>query len=282
MPGFLYFLPGISRMAPLPSQAVIAERGLAYAFEGRPHGRGCNGPAGLEGFLLGCRRRFAGAGEIYFETTQIWRPHPSGTYWVGYWPDRLPGPAELARDKMLAGHSLELADDRAWQVPLARAVHDACTGSAFAYQWSCELPQRVAMDAKGEWVDQGPLPRYQTLWELVTGWNDYRRIAGDDDSPHRRELERWNLFQTRIDAAVQVLATNYVLGPVECSILGLFTREKAAEVLDLAIDEPEMQAIVKKFLAALRAAQPTAADAGSTSTAGPAVETIPTPPPSQI
>lgn len=268
---FLYFLPNLSRMASLPSPAEIAARGLSYAFEGRPHGRGCIGPQG-EGFILGCRRRFADAGEVYFDSAQIWQPHPSGQYLVGYFPDRLPGPTELAREKLLDGHTLELADDRRWQVPLARSVHDASEPGKFGYVWGCELPQRVALDAAGNWIEQGPLPRYQRLWEIVTGWNDYRRAGGED--------EHWSLYKTRIDAAVEVLAANYAVGPVECSILGLLTKDNVKEVLDLAIDEPELQHCIKKYLATLATAQPIAAAAGSTSSAGPVAETLPTPPPS--
>jgi hypothetical protein len=138
----------------------------------------------------------------------------------------------------------------------------------------------------GAWNEQGPLPRYQGLWELVTGWNDYRRAAADpaQAATDEQAAEHWSLYTTRIEAAVQVLATNYVLGPVECSILGLLTKENVREVLDLAIDEPELLNILKKYLATVALAQPTAAStvaaAGSTSSPGPAVDSRPTAPPS--
>jgi len=270
---FLYFLPGIPRTAALPSAAEIAARGLSYAFEGRPTGRGCVGPAGQEGMLLGCPRRWE-SGNVYYEPTQIWQPHPQGQYFVGYWPGQLPGPTELAREKLLDGHPLVMADDRSWQIPLARDVHDECQPNQFRCTWSCELPQRVALDAQGHWREQGPLTRYQPLWELVSGWNDYRR--GTDDDPGWQELvEHWSQYQTRFAAATEVLAANYVVGPVECSILGLFTRDNAREVLDLAIAQPEFEVILKKYVAAIRQAQSTAAAAGSTSSPGPVAENNP-------
>ena len=268
MSGFFYFLPGISRMATLPSAEEIAARGLAYAFEGRPHGRGVM-MGRVEGYLLGCRRRFADVGEVYFDPAQQWQPHPSGKYSVGYYPDRLPGPAELARAKLIEGHSIELADDRRWEVPLARSVHAAADPKLIC-AWSCELPQALAIDAKGDWIEQGPLPRYRSLWDLVSSWNDARRSFADDPAAAKL-IEHWSTYKVRIDAAVQVLAANYVVGPIECSILRLLTKENTKEILDLAIDQPEFERLLKKFLATVAPAQPTAAADGSSSSAGPAV-----------
>jgi hypothetical protein len=274
MPGFLYFLPDLPRLGSVPSQEVIASRGLAYAFEGRPFGRGCSGPAGKDGFMLGCRRRWQ-PGQLYFEAAQIWTPHPSGQYFVGYWPDQVPGPGDLAREKQLDGHTIELADDRQWQVPLARGIHDDSTPEQLRLPWSCNLPQRAAIDADGNWVDQGPLPRYVALWELVCGWNDFRRGFSDDPG-HEALAEHWAMFKTRFDAAVQVLQANYVVGPVELSLLGALTKQHAKDVLDLAIDQPEFEQIVKKWLAASQLAQSIAAADGSNSQDGPADETKPT------
>jgi len=276
MPGFYYFLPGISRLAPMPSAEEIAARGLSYAFEGRPHGRGCT-IAGIEGYILGCRRRFADVGYVYWDAAQQWHPHPSGKYSVGYYPDQLPGPAELGRAKLLDGHSIELADNRPWQVPLARSVHDPESAWQIC-AWACDLPQAVSLDAHGNWVEQGPLPRYQALWDLLQSWNDVRRSFADDPGAASL-LEHWSTYKVRVDAAVQVLATNYVVGPVECSILKLLTKELAKEVLDLAIDQPEFERLLKKYLATVAQAQPTAAVAGSTSLAGPADSNQVTPPP---
>ncbi len=276
---FLYFLPDIARTAPLPSQEVIASRGLAYAFESRPFGCGCSGPQGKEGFVLGCRRRWE-SGQVKIEPTQIWTPHPSGKYFVGYWPDQLPTPDQLAREKLLSGHLLKLADEREWQIPLARGRHDESTAETPRVPYSVELPQRSQLNEQGEWIDGGVLPKYRALWELASGWNDFRR-AQLDDPDHERLVEHWSRYQTRHEAAVQVLAANYVVGPVECSLLGILNKELAAEILDLAIDEPEFDRILKKWLAAYRLnpAQ-TSAAAGSTSSPGPVAETITIDPPS--
>ena len=284
MPGFLYFIPTQTCTGVAPKQEELAALGLTYAFEGRPHftaiQQGGPGPGG-RGSLLTCRRRFEGAGKIEL-VNQKWAKHPSGKFWVGRFIDLpLPTPHDLARAETLDGYPLELADGQRWQIPLARQYWDSSTPEQRGVTYRETLPQALGLTEEGHWVQEGPLPRYRRLHALAAAWNDYKRTPAEELDPEF--VDHWNQYQTRVDAAVEVLATNYVVGPLELStlFLGSLTYDLAEKILDLLIDEPEIERIKKKWLAEIQTAraEQTAATAGSASSPGPVAETNPITPP---
>lgn len=277
MPGFLYFVPSQILTGIAPSPDELAEIGLSYAFEGRPHFASIQqgGPGAGRGSLLACRRRFE-PGQYKIElANQEWKKHPSGKYWVGRFTDLpLPKPTELARDTQIDGYRIELADGQKWQIPLAFQNWDSSTPGDPCITYRNVLPHSLGLGDDGLWSESEPLPKYRRLVELAQAWNDVQRNPPETLPPEL--VTKWNQYQTLCAAAVEVLAINYVVGPIECAMLGILTYQHAERILDQTIDEPEFELIKKKWREKLAAS--TSVPAGSPSPPGHAVATNSTAP----
>lgn len=264
MPGFLYFLPGPSQ----PSAAEWRAAGLGYAFDascGGPAVRGCTGgPGGQNGAILADPR--TPAEEVgYFPDRQTWRKlvspstsHvPPATLYVGY--SALPAPEHLARPEQLRGHWLTLLDERQWLIPVARAY----TEEDGDLRWFHNVPQVLELDDAGRWQPGRVTAKYAALWELACRWDEASMQAvlsatQEDAGPVTVAFD----FQDTVDAAVQVLAANYRLGPTEASLLGILAPHLAREILNAVVDLPTRLAWAEKKTAGLAAA-------GKSSSAGP-------------
>lgn len=258
MPGFLYFLPGPSQ----PSAAEWRAAGLGYAFDASPAVRGCTGgPGGQNGAILADPR--TPAEEVgYFPDRQTWRQlhvprstvhrppstpacPPTAAY-VGY--SALPSPQDLARPEQLRGHWLTLLDERQWLVPVARAY----TEEDGDLRWFHNVPQVLELDDAGRWQPGRVTARYAALWELACRWDEASMQAvlsatQEDAGPVTVAFD----FQDTVDAAVQVLAANYRLGPTEASLLGILAPHLAREILNAVVDLPTRLAWAEKKTAGL-------------------------------
>lgn len=266
---FLYFVPGRNTLG----RHELAALGLAYLLEpganfstrGVPGG----GPGGQSGVV------FASVppeetGHVKIDLAgQVWRQIPGSEAWVGHYTDRLPTPEQLARHEQVAGEGLELSDGNIWQVPVARSWTRNDAGED---RWRVRLPRKLELNADGVWANGNVLPRLQPLWEVAQAWIGARtgrkesRFAGSGD----------------IEAAILALQTNYKVGPVEVSLLGILREDLILRILDCLIDWSGWEEYLKKNgTPAERSTSPnsTASDspttlpAGSISSAGPADST---------
>lgn len=200
---------------------------LQYAFEGRAASF-CrvlgDGPSGTPGLLLGVSSR----GLRFEKESQSWMRLPGTKIWAAASEDD--APANLVREQSLRGHEIELGDGRTWVVPVARAVDE--TSSELI--WQMELPRTIVLNEQGEWAFGPVVERCRRLWEIATWWFDEALSARLRDQDVKIDP------QQVYHRATEVLGYNYRIGPVECSLLGLWQTGLADLVLDALCDMPTL------------------------------------------
>ena len=246
MPGFLYYLPAVSIGVEL---SAVKKMGFGYAFDRALNRREVKGgPDGGDGVLLS-DGRFPSEMLGYWPGKQTWRkiPLPPSAFplpFVGYYTNQRPGPADLAREELIPGHSIELLDGNSWQVPMALAATDQGGATRLANQ----LPDALDLNDAGEWVHGKILPRYERIEKIADDWladflEAFHSSAENADGTYAVKFE---LKKEIFDAAVEVLSANYAIGRTEAAMLGLMTEAKAYDVLNKLIDMPGMVELQKK------------------------------------
>jgi len=239
----LYFVPVPQQGA---AEAELRAAGAAHAVDGGAnYAQETAGPAG-PGYLVG---RDA-ASLLYDPDRQTWEKAPvlvegyaGPGYWVGFDTASPPGPADLAREKQLDGHWVELGDRHRWLVPVARMRSGVAN-----------VPRRVRLGAGGE-KTLTIVPAYEALWaEACAFWGEWI-AALDPDVPAAGEFtwvgrSKAGAVATRLDRCFDLtctaLAVNYRVGPPEISLLGLVDSENAADAPLALCDWPSVEALAKK------------------------------------
>lgn len=249
MNAFLYYVPGHTQQIITPADVVKAKLGYAFP-KGTP--AICNampgtGPDGNVGAIWTNSERYQ-----YVKDAQVWEQHEGDGYWVGYWKDAKPGPDGLLRDKPLDGEYVELADGNLWLVPRARRWSMEDDPEAWP-RWSHTLPRRLKFNTNPEAVKAGDCPqagvvveqnyvveKYAELWAIaeVDFRQRYSSALPEDDA-------FWTNTALYLNV-VKVLTTNYVLGPVEANLLGLFDSESYQKVLDALGDWESWRDMMQK------------------------------------
>ena len=232
----LYFVPGAKRSI---TYAEVCALSIGHAFEGRfAASEVFDGPTGTAGVVLSHDAlRWLPA---FYRERQTWRSVPGSTAWVGRYDDLPLEPAHLLRRDALRGHLVTLADGQEWQIPVARGASER-EGELVCY---VNLPQYTEVDDAGEWREGAIVPRYAELWQHACDWWDTlrgARVEGEGD-----ETQAGLSFAGLHDAALAALAANYRLGKPEASLLRLFTKPHAVEVLKALVDWPTVAEFLKK------------------------------------
>ncbi len=243
MAGFLYFLEGCG-----PGQVadVLPLRGLAHLSSERMRVRGVScGPGKADGVVIADRDQ-VDAGQVgYWPDKQAWFRVPKASAWCGFFTDAKPGPADLVRARLVPGEDVELGDGNLWHVP--HAIDYGGPG----------LPRVMQLDDEGHWVPGDIVAEYRTLWDLAWEWRDAidQLCAWGDE--HERDgqptfdgyadprLE----FNWIFSRSVQVLQTNYAIGPTEASSLGLFVTGRQWAILQALCDSQGLQKIMEGAVA---------------------------------
>ena len=270
MPGFLYYIPGGKAGLTLDEARTA---GLAYALDGPISTVGVHGgPDGGDGVLIALANSVAAEELSYRGAAQTWRKIPACDAWAGLSTLHCPLSIDLARAKQLAGHEVLLGDHRPWLVPVARGWIEQ-DGDL---RWYQNLPQRSVLGDDGRWSEGDVLPRYAPLWDLAMRFEDARRAAVAAEIPAGGDAVRLQFdFDGLHQAAVQVLQTNYRIGPAEAALLGLLTADISCGILEALIDLPTRVA----WFAKKKSAPPAA---GSSTAAGWPAATAATGPPAPI
>ena len=236
MAGFLYYLPGPTTR----SIKQVREAGLSYAFDSdqcTPAGvmeRGLDGGAGV---VAADPSRVDMIG--LYPDKQTWRKIPGKEIWAGFYTDDRPKPADLERKNRLNGHLVELLDGNQWLCPVARSIGE----QDGTLTWDYAVPTRSKLNDEGQFEEGGPIEKYAVLWELASRWNDVRKGAFQESDCETVSFSFDNVHHE----AVAALATNYVIGPVECDLLGLLGQDAAVDILDALIDQPTWIDLLKKI-----------------------------------
>ena len=253
---FLYFVADCE-----PSRA-IESAGIGYAFEvpGRKVlAQVHRGPGGKRGALALDPHRVPGNHHGYHADRQTWRPWPGKSgVWVGRPNETTIGPAELARVEQLSGDKVELGDGCDWLVPTCRSWSESDDPERFAL-WSNRLPAVLTLDDAGEWIHGDVIAKYAQLARIAEAVTEVTFLA----EAAREEMRRRVVGEQRVFSAAILLQANYVVGPVEAAMLGLFDSHNVGRILDVAADVGGLIAIAEKKSAERRAPAMNASPASS-------------------
>ncbi len=236
MAGFLYYFPGPTTMG----IEQVREAGLSYAFDSAnctPARVMANGLDGGAGVVAADATRVKVIG--LYPDKQTWRKIPGREIWAGFYTHDRPKPADLERKNRLNGHLVELLDGNEWLCPVARSMAE----QDGRLVWDYAVPTRSMLNDDGEVEPGEVVEKYATLWEMASRWNDVRKGAFEESDGKTVSFSFDNVHHS----AVTALAVNYVIGPVECDLLGLLGQDVAVEILDALIDQPTWFDLLKKM-----------------------------------
>ena len=222
MPQFLYFVPTSKPTLPAKELAAV---GLGHLrIKGEPQGRRVTGgPGGKSGLI------FAGDGSsASFSADQTWQAGPDAAYFVAPPAGSLPGPADLLAEKFVEGEPVAIGE-QSWTIPICRSVVRGAT-----------LPRAMVLGADAKSWEFRELPEFAALCRAAervwTMWSETQAKAAATDQPAETSLSWAEVAPIAVDA----LAVNYRVGPVEVSMLGLLTTQTMHDVLMAMIDYFEL------------------------------------------
>lgn len=245
MSGFVYFLEGCSIGQ---VRQVMPSRGLGYVASPSLRMRDAmRGPGGAGGVVVADAGRVEPEQIGYFPDQQTWHrvpaTEPGGEAWVGMMRSSVPGPADLVRAELVAGEDVRLGDEQLWHVP-----------HAIDYHGGPGLDRTFELDAGGRWVSGPIVAKHRRLWDLAWEWRgvlDDLTAWGSEhtDAAGGPDLESYQDPRLELDwilaRSVEVLQTNYVIGTVEASMLGLFVSGGRWTVLQALCDSRSFVAMMR-------------------------------------
>lgn len=239
MAGFMYFVPGASAVSDVKQ---LTEWGIAHAFEnpGSKIPQTVQGPEGKLGLMLADPNRVDPGRFAYTPSAQIWKQHPKG-YWVGVDKKAIPTPLDLKRKAGVAGRKIVLGDGNEWEIPVAKEWN-GLDDHTLIMRYRIML-ERTVEYFDGRMVYGKPVKRLAELWSIAVAWH-HQQAGRDDDEEGDLEAERALLFKSDgvlddvqlYSCAARVLCANYVVGLLECSMLGLWTSDNWRLILNTLID----------------------------------------------
>lgn len=225
MPGFIYFLPGLTAA----TDAELQKAGLGYALDGRRFAFGAisAGPDRGPGLLITI------AGDdvpcAFKPDEQDWQLAPAG-YYVGVSKIARPGERDLRRSKMRAApYTVDLGNGDRWSVPIVRGTINKSS-----------LPQFIRLGPDGQSYHYEPMPEFAGI--IADAEKLWATIVEEKDGTYRVKMTTGLEFTEMFRIAIGALALNYRVGPAECSLLGLFTTGNLAAVGLAMIDFPSITA----------------------------------------
>jgi hypothetical protein len=231
MSGFLYFVEGAQALE--PAKETLRSVGAAYALtEGMYFQHTGIGPSGSGGGIL------CSSLKSYDKDSQVWQLHNSGQFWIGVDTHDMPRPKDLALKSQISGHLVKMEDGNDWLIPAARSWGHNKEGQV---AWCRNLPcVRVFED--GSWKDGEVIPKHRALWNHMLRLNGIfvDAMAGDMTKIKNASLEE------EADFVLTALRTNYRVGPIEASMLGIMTDTIAGDVANAVMDMPSVEAILEK------------------------------------
>ncbi|QDV84997.1 hypothetical protein [Planctomycetes bacterium TBK1r] len=218
---FLYFIPSDANQI---TPTDIDRLGLGYAID-HPTPKGCIGPDGRRGFIMGRNPKTLHA--MHAET-QSWIPAPklgqeSPPYWVGF--DSKPTAEDLARGEQVTSVTVETTGGYKWNVPKLVMWQE---GDDTPAVWNTPLPVCIDLDDNGNPIDGAVVPQYREMFDI--GLRVLTRLAGGNDGG----LSSSQLIRF----AANCIGVNYRVSLLELSsrVLGCLSTEDALRVIHAAID----------------------------------------------
>lgn len=227
MADFLYFLPLEANSL---SPANVSAAGLDYASDGRGFlaVQTSKGPGDAQGFILAFDRADQQIPDLKFNSAaQTWRKAKGGKFWVGLSKDDRPGPDDLARSRVISGEAVKLHDGNEWTIPICLSIVRGTT-----------LPRALVLGQDGETWELATLPEFVRLCkDAATVWEAFRTANDGTVTMDGQEAPR---------IAADALAVNYRIGPMEISMLALWSSTDMWNVLKAIIDGYAVERIAKE------------------------------------
>lgn len=171
------------------------------------------GPSGSSGTLAAASPGDS-APEIMFKPDrQRWVKF--GAYWIGFFTDNRPTPAELQRNDQIPGYLEPLADGALWNCPTIRIP--------YSDQPKMMIPRKFGVDDDGNRLVE-PLDEYQTAWE--TSGKIWDVIVSQCEFD----------LDDGIAWAAEMLSINYRLSLNECLLLDLLNEQNWERIFVAACD----------------------------------------------
>jgi hypothetical protein len=202
------------------------------------------------------------------QTWRVWRIFKEGavergTLWVGYWTDRRPGPADLARERLWPTvETARLGDGRDWLLPVLRFHGGVWAGpNQFAFsdegEWEMEMEPRYApIAARGERLFQTLMAVPDDRWSaLEPEMQEVYPKASEVETP----MDKLEIAALICDA----LALNYCVSGPEVAMLGLLTDATREEAQTNLLGSQTLQRFVKEHQIKKKPAAAGAAGTGS-------------------
>jgi len=242
-----YYLPG---QQDARHDAILAA-GLAHAFDSEPfpfaHVATQRGPDGGAGLLVAPGEN-DGLALSRASADLCWQQAPGRAWWIGIEGETLP--ESLARNEQIDGHHVRLGDGQKWLVPVARSM---ARGSM--------LPTSLVLGPEGEVVREA-LPKFAQI--SAKAGRVERIFFGQIEGDESEDMDLDEGFAI----AVEALAVNYRIGPVEASTLRLLTDPVATSILRALVDVPTMLEVAEEIRSAEKNAAPVVTTDGSNSSDG--------------
>lgn len=231
MSGFLYFAEMKSSSNDSVNSKGLGDRLPHFAVQ-----RIEESPSGKYGILLtysSNKKDYQGEDiTAYIPNEQVWEEFDS--YWIGYWKDKPPTPADLERDELVNGHKVRLQDGNEWIVPVVRSFPE---GTA--------LPSSLKIGKDGTLVTQ-VLPKYVSLCDRANTLYEWYHGAPDDTEDTIKEKVRLTDLDI-LKLVYEALALNYRVTERELGLLNLITTYNIGDVLRSIIDWPTFQHLVDEL-----------------------------------
>ena len=228
MTGFIYHIPlygGSANYEAIKNRyPQLAEQFGQISFDSRGV---TGGPSGKNGMIFSMKGRLKGNADIglrYEPKAQTWQKTKEG-FWVGYWNDHKPTPADLQRNTIQGGYKIALNDGNQWIIPIIRQVETQ--GSA--------LPEVMTMNAEGEIIFQ-PLEKYVEVTQMAERvWRQALIDSGIDLHPDGEVVEEGEepssvvgefepmSVEDRWKFVITGFTMNYYVGEAEIAMLKVVT-----------------------------------------------------------
>ncbi len=181
------------------------------------------GPGGAACLLLG---KVPASKLRYVPDDQVWMESYNGKYYIGHYLSEPPTEKELARNRQLSGHRVEIEGCGQWLIPIARKFAEGCA-----------LPVSLALGAKGEIITES-LPEYVGFsMRAEKFYFDTLREWGDLDGDVQMDVE------ARLKLAMEAITFNYQIGIEEIRMLELIRSTNLRAILEAIIDIPTIIAV---------------------------------------
>jgi hypothetical protein len=123
MSALLYYLPGVKAATPDGLKASGLAHLLPCRLPGTETAKGPDNGAGVVFYALPSGQQADLEPPKMDPARQKWFRCAGGKFYCGYWADTpLPGPDDLARERMYPSEPVVLSDGREWKFPIARFV----------------------------------------------------------------------------------------------------------------------------------------------------------------